>query len=69
MENKANFVGDLKQASALLEETFMLLIKYLDRSGEPLTHRERMQLETFMGSVDAIRMLCGLLDVPVEFKV
>jgi hypothetical protein len=49
MENKANFAGDLKQASALLEEAFMLLIKYRDRSGKPLTHQERMRFETFMG--------------------
>jgi hypothetical protein len=69
MENKANFAGDLQQASALLEEAFMLLIKYRDRSGKPLTPRERMRFETFMGSVEAIRMLRGLLDVPVEFKM
>jgi hypothetical protein len=69
MENKANFAGDLKQASALLEEAFMLLIQYRDRDGKPLTHQERMRFETFMGSVEAIRMLRGLLDVPVEFKM
>jgi hypothetical protein len=61
MENKANFVGDLKQASALLEEAFMLLIKYNNRDGKPLTHQERMRFETFMGSVEAIRMLRGFI--------
>jgi hypothetical protein len=69
VDDKANFAGDLKQASALLEEAFMLLIKYNNRDGKPLTHQERMRFETFMGSVEAIRMLRGLLDVPVEFKM
>jgi hypothetical protein len=68
MERENNVAGDLQEATTLIEKAFMLLIKYHKRDGRPLSYQERMRLETFLGSVEGIRMLHAILYVPGAFR-
>jgi hypothetical protein len=69
MEHENNFAEDLQQATTHIEEAFRLVIKYHKRDGKPLSYQERKRFKKFMGSIEALNMLDGLLDVPVAFRV